>query len=319
MTNVTCYGTGVIGSAWGAVFLKGGCKVTFYDISQEMLEDAKARLKHAMDFFVSQELITKEHLDGLLANASFILDPAAAVKDADFIQENCPENLDLKRKVLKTIETYCRPDAIIASSSSGLMPTDIAADALHPERFIVGHPYNPVYVIPLVEICKGEKTSDETVKAVKEFYTSIGKKTAVLKKEVPGYICNRIQAAVLRECFDLVDSGAASVEDVDNAVTYSLALRWAIMGPHLVSHLGGGKTGFKGINTRLAPAMTSWLKDLASWTEYPEGYLDKAQAGIKEEMAHRAPGTGQTQEELGDYLNNGVMAILKYHAQRDRL
>lgn len=315
MKNVTCYGTGVIGTAWGAVFLKGGCNVTFYDIDQEKLDATKTSLEGIFAFFRSQGIMSVEECAAAFARASYTTDVAEAVGKAEFIQENCPENLALKRKILALIEEHCSPDAIVASSTSGLLISDIAAEAAHPERIIGGHPYNPVYVMPLIEISKSNVTSDEVVAKAKAFYTDMGKEPVVLNKECLGFICNRIQVAVAREAYDLVNRGVCSVEDVDKAIVYGVGLRWAILGPHLVMHLGGGAGGFRAHNEHIGPTTVAWLEDMAKWTTVPEGYVDLAVKGIAEEMANREPGKGQTMAELGSYLNGGVMEILKYHGK----
>ena len=315
MKNVTCYGTGVIGTAWGAVFLRGGCNVTFYDIDQEKLDATKASLDGILAFFRAQGLMSAEECSEALTRANYTTDVAEAVGKAEFIQENCPENVALKRKVLALIEEHCSPDAIIASSTSGLLISDIAAEAVHPERVIGGHPYNPVYVMPLVEISKSDVTSDEVVAKAKAFYTAVGKEPVVLNKECLGFICNRIQVAVAREAYDLVNRGVCSVEDVDKAIVYGVGLRWAILGPHLVMHLGGGAGGFRAHNEHIGPTTVAWLEDMAKWTSVPEGYVDLAVKGIDEEMANREPGKGQTMAELGSYLNGGVLEILKYHGK----
>ncbi len=315
MKKITCYGTGVIGTAWGAVFLKAGYHVWFYDIDESKLTETRDSLKGVMQFFQTQGMLTADEAKKAMEHASYTVNPEEAVKDAGFIQENCPENVSLKQKVLEVIEQFCPADAIIASSTSGLMVSDIAANAKHPERVIVGHPYNPVYMMPLVEISKSEKTGDEYVQKAYEFYREIGKEPVILHKETPGFICNRIQIAVLREAMDLVRRGVCSVEDVDKAVVYGVGLRWAILGPHLVNQLGGGKGGFRALNEHLADAASVWLKDMAKWTEYPKEYTDTAEKGIALEMQHRTPGTGQNMQELGAYLNNGIIAILKYHGK----
>ena len=185
MKKVCCYGTGVIGTAWGAVFLKGGCHVTFFDIDETKLADTRKSLAGIMQFFVSQGLMTAEAAENASANAAYTTDPAEAVSDVSFIQENCPESIPLKQQVLETIETYCPADAIIASSTSGLMVSDIAAKAKHPERVIVGHPYNPVYMMPLVEISRNENNDDAIVNAAFEFYKEMGKEPVILQKETP--------------------------------------------------------------------------------------------------------------------------------------
>lgn len=315
MKKVTCYGTGVIGTAWGAVFLKGGCDVTFFDIGEEQLQATKTSLEGVLAFFRSQGMMTPEQCLDAIQRTHYTTDPARAVGEAEFIQENCPESVELKQKVLATIEANCPADAIIASSTSGLLISDIAAKAVHPERVIGGHPYNPVYVMPLVEISQSEKTSPDVVAKARAFYTEMGKEPVVMNKECPGFICNRIQVAVAREAYDLVYRGVCSVEDVDKAIVYGVGLRWAILGPHLVSHLGGGAGGFRGLNKHIGPATKVWLEDMAKWTETPEDYMDIAEKGIAEEMANREPGKGQTIQELGAYLNNGVMAVLKYHGK----
>lgn len=313
MKHVTCYGTGVIGAAWGVVFLKGGCKVSFYDIDEEKLREAEKSVAATFRFFQENDLMNEEEIRNCLANAVYTTDVAEAVSTADFIQENCPERLELKRKVLALIEAHCPADAIIASSTSGLLITDIAAEATHPERIIGAHPYNPVYMIPLVEITKGDRTEQAYVDAAKAFYTENGKEPVVLNKECLGFLCNRIQVAVLREAWDLVYRGVCTVEDIDKAVVYSLGLRWGVVGPHLVNQLGGGAGGFRGLLSHLGGAVSLWLKDMATWTEIPEGYEEIGQVGVDEEMANRAPGTGQTNAELGTYMNQGLITLLKYH------
>ena len=267
-----------------------------------------------MEFFRSKGLMTEEERKQCLANASFTTDAAEAVKHAEFIQENGPENLELKQKILKTIEENCPADTIIASSTSGLLISDMTINALHPERIVGGHPYNPPYVMPLVEISKTSKTDQKYVDAAKTFYKELGKEAVILNMESKGFLCNRIQAAVCREAMDLVNRGVCSVEDIDKAVVYGVGLRWALMGPHLVNQLGGGAGGFSQFWQHLSPAFTSWLKDMANWTDIPPaGYVEKALPGIAESMANRPEGTGKTTDELRNFLNNGVIEILKYH------
>ncbi|MBS7527809.1 3-hydroxyacyl-CoA dehydrogenase family protein [Fusibacter paucivorans] len=313
MKNVTCYGTGVIGTAWGATFLKGNCNVTFYDIDTEKLDDTKTNLEEILSFFCTYGMMTAEAKEKALKSVTYTTDVKTAVEHAELIQENCPEKIELKQSVLKLIEAHCPKDTIIASSTSGLLLSDISKNAVHPERVICAHPYNPVYVMPLVEISTNEQTDAQVVEKAVAFYKGIGKEPVVLKKESPGFLCNRIQVAVIREAYDLVHRGVCSVEDIDKAVTYGVGLRWAILGPHLVNHLGGGAAGFRGINAHLAGAMKTWLEDMAKWSDIPEGYIDVAEEGIKEEMANRPKGTGNNEQELGAYLNQGVLEILKYH------
>ena len=314
MKRVTCYGTGLIGTGWGVVFLRGGCKVMLYDIDQEKIDAARKTLSGMLDFFAAKGLMTNEQREQFMANASFTTNVAEAVKDAEFIQESSPENLELKQKILRIIEENCPATTIIASSTSGLLLSDITANALHPERIVGGHPYNPPYVMPLVEISRIEKTDQKYVDAAKAFYKELGKEPVILNKESKGFLCNRIQAAVCREAMDLVNRGVCSVEDIDKAVVYGVGLRWAIMGPHLINHIGGGAGGFEYFWDHLSGAFSSWLKDMASWTDIPpSGYVEKVKPGIAESMAHRKPGTGQNTDELKAYLNTGIIEILKFH------
>lgn len=315
MKKVAVYGTGLIGSAWGVDFLRNGCDVVFYDLDDEKLAAARQSLLEYFGFLVQVKVLTDEAVQECMARASFTMDIETAVKDTVFIQENGPERIAIKQSIIKDIEQYCPADAIIGSSTSGLLISDIAAYAKHPERIVGGHPYNPVYLIPLVELSKGVKTSQEAVDAAVAFYKSVGKEPIVLQKECPGFISNRIQMAINREAYDLVYRGVCSVEDVDRAVTFGPGLRWAIMGPHLVNQLTGGKGGFRFASEVFAPVTQVWLEDMARWTKAPEEYTEMAIQGIAEEMANRAPGTGQTDEELIEYRNKGLVELLRFHGK----
>ncbi len=312
MKNVTCYGTGVIGSAWAVVFLKAGCNVTLFDISEEFLERAKANVEKTLEFFKKYDLITDEQIEDCKNRAIYTTDIKTAVENAEFIQENCPERLELKQDVMVAIEEFAPETAIICSSTSGLLISEIAAKAVHKERIVGGHPYNPVYLIPLVELTRGKYATDENVAKAKEFYLSVGKEPIVLNKEVPGFVCNRIQAAVNREAYDLVSNGVVTVEDVDKAVANSIGIRYAFIGPHLCGDLGGGPGGIAHLLTHVGATTKKWYEDMAKWTERPAGYVDIAVAGVAEEYAHRAPETGQNREALQEYLNAGMIGVLKY-------
>ncbi len=221
--NVTCFGTGLIGSAWGVNFLIKGVNVTLYDLDEGKLADAKARITSMLDFYKEMKVLDDAQYADCQKRAKYTCDVKEAVKDAEFIQENGPENIAIKQSIIKTIEEYCRPDAIISSSTSGLLASDIAANAQHPERILGGHPYNPVHLIPLVELVKGKHTTQEVLDKAVAFYREMGKEPVVLSREVPGFICNRIQVAVNREAYELVLRGICTVEDVDKAVVFGPA------------------------------------------------------------------------------------------------
>jgi 3-hydroxyacyl-CoA dehydrogenase len=265
--KVAIIGTGVIGASWAAQFLAKGLDVVATDVAP----DAEASLRR----FVRAAWPALERL-GLAPGASqsrltFSGDLPTAVAGADLIQENGPERIDFKRKLYRQLDELLPADVIIASSSSGLTMSEIQSDcSLHPERCVIGHPFNPPHLIPLVEIVGGGKTSEETIRRVTEFYTSIGKQTVRLNKEVPGHVANRLQAALMREVYHLVDEGVVSVADIDTALCWGPGLRWGIMGQVMLNHLGGGPGGIEHMLQQFTGPITAWWKVLGSPTLTPE-------------------------------------------------
>ena len=259
--RVAIIGTGVIGASWAALFLAKGLDVVATDVAP----GAEAALRH----FVSQAWPALERL-GLASGASqnrlsFTAALADAVKDVDLVQENGPEKIDFKKTLYAQLDELLHPSVIIASSSSGLTMSDIqAACALHPERCVIGHPFNPPHLVPLVEIVGGAKTSEDTIERVAAFYTGLGKRTVRLKKEVPGHVANRLQAALAREVYHLVADGVVSVADVDTALCWGPGLRWGIMGQVMLNHLGGGQGGIEHFFQQFTGPMTAWWKVLGS-------------------------------------------------------
>ena len=220
---------------------------------------------------------------------------------------------DEVNKIVNDVEKYASEDAIIASSTSGLLITEIAKNAKHPERFIGAHPYNPPHLIPLVEITKGEKTKEENVQLAYDLYKSIKKEPVILQKEALGFICNRIQMAVYREVSDLVMRGVCSIEDADKAVTYGPGIRWAIMGPSLVFELGGGQGHIDGLMNHLNDSIKLWLNDMADWKEFPEQFPEIAREGVEESLKNRPKEIGNTDESLAEYRDKMLIEILKLH------
>ena len=267
INTVAIIGTGVVGASWAALFLAKGLKVVATDVAP----DADASLRH----FVEAAWPTLKRL-GLAPGASqsnlkFAADLATAVKNADFVQENGPERIDFKRKLYRQLDDLLSADVIIASSSSGLTMSAIQSDCpSHPERCVIGHPFNPPHLVPLVEIVGGAKTSEETIQRAFEFYTSIGKRAVRLHKEVPGHVANRLQAALGREVYHLVAEGVVSVADVDTALCWGPGLRWGIMGQVLLNHLGGGEGGIDHFFAQFTGPMTAWWKVLGSPVLTPE-------------------------------------------------
>ena len=267
INTVTIIGTGVVGASWAALFLAKGLKVVATDVAP----DADASLRH----FVEAAWPALKRL-GLAPGASqsnlkFTADLPTAVKNADFVQENGPERIDFKKKLYGQLDELLLPDVIIASSSSGLTMSEIQSDCTsHPERCVIGHPFNPPHLVPLVEIVGGAKTSEDTIQRASEFYTSIGKRTVRLHKEVPGHVANRLQAALGREVYHLVAEGVVSVADVDTALCWGPGLRWGVMGQVLLNHLGGGEGGIEHFFAQFTGPMTAWWKVLGSPVLTPE-------------------------------------------------
>jgi 3-hydroxyacyl-CoA dehydrogenase len=201
----------------------------------------------------------------------FTPDLPAAVKGADLIQENGPERIEFKQKLYGQLDELLPPDVIIASSSSGLTMSEIQLGcASHPERCVIGHPFNPPHLVPLVEIVGGAKTSEDTIERAAAFYTALGKRPVRLRKEVPGHVANRLQAAIMREAYHLVNEGVVSVADVDTALCWGPGLRWGIMGQVLLNHLGGGQGGIEHFFQQFTGPVTSWWNELGAPQLTPE-------------------------------------------------
>jgi 3-hydroxyacyl-CoA dehydrogenase len=282
--RIAIIGTGVIGASWTALFLAKGLDV----IATDVAPDAEASLKR----FVKAAWPALKRL-GLAPGASqskvtFTKDMAAAVKVADFVQENGPERIDFKKTLYRQLDDLLPSDVIVASSSSGLTMSEIqSACPSHPERCVIGHPFNPPHLVPLVEIVGGAKTSEATIRRAIDFYTGLGKQTVRLHKEVPGHVANRLQAALAREVYYLVAEDVVSVADVDKALCWGPGLRWGIMGNMMLNHLGGGPGGIEHFFEQFTGPMTAWWKVLGS-PELTPAVRQKLIAGLHEEVGSRS-------------------------------
>jgi 3-hydroxyacyl-CoA dehydrogenase len=282
--QIAIIGTGVIGASWAALFLAKGLDVVATDVAP----DAETSLRH----FVKAAWPALERL-GLAPGASqsrlsFTADLPTAIRTADFVQENGPERIDFKKRLYRQLDEALPADVIIASSSSGLTMSAIQSDCpLHPERCVIGHPFNPPHLVPLVEIVGGGKTSEATIQRASEFYTGLGKQTVRLRKEVPGHVANRLQAALAREVYYLVADDVVSVADVDKALCWGPGLRWGIMGQVLLNHLGGGQGGIEHFFEQFTGPMTAWWKVLGS-PELTPVVQNKLAAGLHEEVGSRS-------------------------------
>jgi 3-hydroxyacyl-CoA dehydrogenase len=282
--RIAIIGTGVIGASWSALFLAKGLEV----IATDVAPDAEVKLKG----FVDAAWPALERL-GLAPGASkahmtFTKDLPAALKIADYVQENGPERIDFKRTLYRQLDELLPADVIIASSSSGLTMSAIqTACEVHPERCVIGHPFNPPHLVPLVEIVGGAKTSEATIQRAIDFYSGLGKQAVRLHKEVPGHVANRLQAALAREVYYLVAEEVVSVADVDKALCWGPGLRWGIMGQVLLNHLGGGPGGIEHFFDQFTSPLTAWWKTLGA-PELTPAVRNKLIAGLHEEVGSRS-------------------------------
>lgn len=310
--KIACVGGGVIGSSWAIQYAMKDLDVALYDINDEQLAKSRAQMEKSLDALVSYGAIDGTRRGEIASRVCFTTSMEEAVKGAQFIQESGPERLEIKRSILAQVEQYAAPDALYASSTSGLLITDIVAQAAHPERCVGAHPYNPPHLIPLVEITKGAKSSDETVRTVYDFYQSIGKEAVLLNRECPGFIANRLQLALYREVQDLVMRGVCSVEDVDKALVYGPGIRWAIFGHNMIMQMGN-PDGLTGMVKMLGNSGDVWLADMANWTHQPDNWGEVAQPGVDREMANFPDYIGHTNADCIAYRDKMLIEILKLH------
>lgn len=244
-------GVGVIGSGWVARALANGLDVVAWDPAPGAEAQLRANVANAWPALEQAGLKP----GAAPARLRFVATIEEAVADADFIQESAPERLELKLELHARVSAAAKPDAIIASSTSGLLPSEFYRDALHPERCIVGHPFNPVYLLPLVEVVGGEKTSPETIEAAKAIYAGLGMRPLHVRKEVPGFIADRLLEALWREALHLVNDGVATTGEIDDAIRFGAGLRWAFMGTFQIYTLAGGEAGMRHFMQQFGPAL----------------------------------------------------------------
>ena len=310
--RVACVGGGVIGSSWAIQFAMKGLDVVLYDINDEQLAKSQAQMHKSLDALEQFKAVTPQRRQEIADRVKLTTSMEEAVKNAQFIQESSPERLEIKRSILAQVEEYASADAIYASSTSGLLVSDIAAQAAHPERCVGAHPYNPPHLIPLVELTSGDKTDPELLQLAYDFYQSIGKEAVLLRKECPGFIANRLQLALYREVQDLVMRGVCSVEDADKALVYGPGLRWAIFGHNMIMQLGN-PGGLTGMVQMLGNSGDRWLADMASWTHQPDNWAEVAQPGVDKEMANFPDHIGHTNEDCAKYRDQMLIELLKLH------
>ena len=300
INKIAIIGSGVIGTGWTIRLLAKNKKVNVFEpniLQRKFLKNEINRTSNSLKKFYS---ISKIDMKKLYFKNSI----QEAVNDVDLIQENTPENLVIKKKIVKEISKWAKPKAIIASSSSGLLPSKIQSSCRYPERFLIAHPFNPVYLLPLVELVKGKKTKINYIKKSEKFYKSLGMTPLILKKEVEGYLSDRLQESMWRESLHILNENLASTDDLDKAIVNGPGLRWALMGTFLTFHLAGGKLGIKHMLEQFGPT----LKE--PWTKLKAPKLTKKLSNklIKE---IKEQSRGKSIKKLNTIRDNFLIDLLK--------
>jgi ketoreductase RED1 len=293
-------GAGVIGASWTALFLANGLEV--------VVNDPRPDVDRFVRDYIRNNLSTLEALGlptaNLEAKLRFEADLERAVAGADLVQENGPERIEFKQDLWARISKVVGDQALLLSSSSAKTATEQALKCSGPERLLVGHPFNPPHLIPLVEVVPGEQTSEDAVTDAVAFYAALGKVPRVLRKEMPGFVANRLQRAIFRECCHLVIQGVVKVDELDDIVTSSIGLRWAADGPFRSFHLGGGAGGFRSFFKQFGPGLNDAWKNMAA-VDLNEAAQDKIIAQAEASFAARPA------EELESERDAKQLAIIR--------
>ena len=294
--KIALVGTGMIGAGLAISALLHEHPVTLYDVIEP--EKIRATVKDILSIMVNCGAASQEQANAAYARSSYTQDLGEAVAGAAFIQECIPERLELKQNTYRRIQEQIGDAAVIASSTSGLFPSKLQAGALHPEKILVGHPYNPAYLLPLVELCGGEKTAPETIEIAQQVYKSIGKVPVLCRKEHEGFIVNKLSWMLADAAKELVQDGICSVEDLDKALMFGPGMRLAVTGQLLTLSLGV-EGGFRGIAVK--------------YGKEPSPLDEIIAQGIDEELALRPPETGNTPKEVCAYRDRFFAGILRLH------
>ncbi|MDP9138035.1 MAG: 3-hydroxyacyl-CoA dehydrogenase NAD-binding domain-containing protein [Pseudomonadota bacterium] len=304
LTAVGIAGTGLIGAGWAARLLIRGFDVVAYDVAAA----AEAKLRAAVEVaWPSMRRLLGQ--PGKKGKLRFTTDLAEMVAGSGFIHEAAPEREALKVRLFRDIDALAPPEVIIASSSSGFLPSRLQAECRHPERVLIGHPFNPVYLLPLVETVPGEKTSRDAMDRAGAYFESIGMHVLRLKKEIEGYVCDRLQEALWREALNILDRDIGTTGDLDDSIVYSAGLRWAFMGSFLSYHLAGGPGGMRDFIKQFDPTLE------LPWTALP---FPKWNAGLEKRLVEgcEAQAEGRSVAELEakrDAVLVDMMHLFKHH------
>jgi carnitine 3-dehydrogenase len=297
--RVAIVGTGVIGGGWAARCLAQGLDVVAWDPAPGAEAALRAAVANAWPALERVGLATGAGMDRLQFAATI----EAAVEQADFVQESAPEREDLKRRLLAGIDAVARPEVVIGSSSSGLLPTMIQADCRHPERVVIGHPFNPVYLLPLVEVLGGDATAPAAIERAMAFYRAIGMRPLHVRKEIPGYIADRLLEALWREALHLVNDGVATTAEIDDAIRFGAGLRWSFWGTCMIYHLAGGESGMRHMLEQFGPALElPWTRLVAP--ELTDTLIDRMVSGTQ------AQAQGRSIKELERFRDDALISVM---------
>ncbi|MEM0294126.1 MAG: 3-hydroxyacyl-CoA dehydrogenase family protein [Saccharolobus sp.] len=306
--KVSVIGAGIIGAGWATLLSTKGYKTFLYTEKKETLEKGLEKIRGYLNVLKEVGMLN-DPIDEYMKNITPTIELNEAINDTDFVIEAIIEDYEAKKKLFNQLDNKLSKDVVIASSTSGLLMTEIQKAMLkYPERGVIAHPWNPPHLLPLVEIVPGEKTSKETLDKTRSFMESLDRIVVVLKKEVPGFIGNRLAFALFREAVNLVDEGVATVEDIDKVMTSAIGLRWAFMGPFLTYHLGGGEGGIEYFFSKgFGYGANEWMHSLAKWDKFPYTAVKK----VIEQMKEYEQIKGKSFQELSKWRDKMLIKVYR--------
>ena len=305
ITNIAILGAGLIGAAWAAFFNSKGLSVKLYDDDRAALENGRETATDHLGFLRKHKIISKDGYERAVCELNLAHSIPEAVSNAELVMESATERYEVKKRIFQEADQHASCDCIIASSSSALLMSEIQKVMKYPGRSLIAHPFNPAHLVPLVELVAGKHTDQKVICRTKDFFERLGKTVVIVKKEIPGYIANRLQAAVWREAIDMVIRGVGTVEDIDRALYAGPGIRWALMGQHLIFHLGGGKGGIEHFIEHIGEKKRQLWEDMASWTTIPDKAKKVLSKGIEQETR------GKTIPEIEQWRDEKLISLLQ--------
>jgi 3-hydroxypropionate dehydrogenase (NADP+) len=305
--KVASLGSGTIGSSWALLFAMREYSTIMYDLTDELLNNSLMNINVMLNVLAANGVINRSKKEQILKRIA-VTTRLSDLADIDYIQESVVEKLDVKIQVMKSLESHVGKDAIIGSSTSSFLMSEMQAHLKHPERAIVAHPFNPPHLIPLVELVPGNRTFAATVQATSEFMMNLGKVPIVVRKEVPGFAGNRIQIAMLREIFDLLDNDVVGMDDIEKIFYAGIGLRYALMGPFTIEMINGGPGGLEQDLKHFKPVMEELLSSMNSWTSFPPSAEKKALLQVKQLSYTK----GKSHIDLVKWRDEGLLRLLAH-------